>query len=169
MKQNEIICQNTTPFDPLRMRPVITLLCIPKSVRSRSVREVVVRRVLRSFAMSKMFKRRATPSSYSRDSIGKLNFVDLPRLPPEPTAAGVSELSGWWLELRPNCRCGKTRHLSFQRIYEIAHPYNPTLAEILPRVRCQKCGSGPGSVYLTDLDADGQDHSKPASFKLRLR
>jgi hypothetical protein len=113
--------------------------------------------------------RRARPAVQGWDGVETLSFVDLPRLPPEPTAAGVSELSGWWLELRPACRCGKTKHLSFQRICEIAHPYDPTLREILPRAKCQSCGAGPGSIYLTDFADNGNEGSKSATFRLRLR
>jgi hypothetical protein len=113
--------------------------------------------------------KKTRPSAQAWAGTETLSFVDLPRLPPEPTAAGVSELSGWWLEARPACRCGKTKHFSFQRICEIAHPYDPTLREILPRVKCQSCGAGPGSIYLTDLAAEDQVGTKEATFRLRLR
>ncbi len=117
--------------------------------------------------MSKIsFLRKATPAAviFGADGGKPSTFIDLPRLPPEPITAGISELSGWWLEFRPGCACGKTKQFSFQSMCEIAHPYEPTLGEIIPRVKCQSCGTGPESISLIDF----ADASR-ASFRLRLK
>ncbi len=117
--------------------------------------------------MSKIsFLRKATPPAvvFGSSNGRSPTFMDLPRLTPEPITAGISESSGWWLEFRPGCACGKTKQFSFQSMCETAHPYEPTLGEILPRVRCQSCGTGPESISLIDLE----DASR-ASFRLRLK
>lgn len=95
---------------------------------------------------------------------------DPPRLPSEPTVSAISELSGWWLEFRPACKCGRLGHFSFDRICKIARPYDPTLKEILERVKYSSCGAGPASAYLIDLASpdDAEEGERGKRFRLRL-
>jgi hypothetical protein len=74
-------------------------------------------------------------------------LVDAQELPQDATACRLRDVTGWWLEIR--CGCGATTAYPL-RLMAGEQPRNPTLSEVLPRLRCKRCGERPTAARLID-------------------
>lgn len=67
-----------------------------------------------------------------------------------PLDVEIFRMSSWWLRI--TCGCGDThtplRLLAAQRGWRI------TLRQLVPKLRCTRCGARPGSVLLEDATAE---------------
>jgi hypothetical protein len=76
-----------------------------------------------------------------------------PAIPENPTERRLSELIGWWLQVR--CACERTTYYPF-RFMASQMPAGTTLGDVLPRFWCERCGSKPTTLALVDNPAWGE-------------
>jgi len=80
------------------------------------------------------------------------------RISKPPLDAPLSLLAGYWLEAR--CPC-KLTYLPLLQLSKRACP-NVRLGELLPRLKCEKCGERPSELALVDDPGAGAPGSGSA-------
>jgi hypothetical protein len=74
--------------------------------------------------------------------------------PPEnPAERRLAELDEWWLEIR--CSCPRRIYYPL-RLMVSKHSPRTTLGDVLPRLRCEGCGSKPVTLALVNDPSRGE-------------
>jgi hypothetical protein len=98
-----------------------------------------------------------------------VNFPPLPdRDPPWPGVAPLdtacADLVPWWLHVR--CECRTLSYIPL-RLLSAKAGWDKLLAEVLPRLRCERCSARPSSIDLVD-DPANRGSGRAGSKQLRL-
>jgi hypothetical protein len=78
-------------------------------------------------------------------------------------SARVSELVPCWLELR--C-CKGTTYVPLKMLAQ--GRCDPELQDVLPRLRCRKCGGAPASMALVEDAASGGPNEQRRGWRIEL-